>query len=374
MMRTFGWASFLNDFGSDMIFPVWPVFVTKVLGANMAVLGFLDGMGETLVSLSHGLAGYWSDRIRKRKVFIWVGYLCATLSRLGYALSTNWTQLIPFRALDRMGKIRSAPRDAIIADLSIRENRGRYFGFLRTMDNFGALCGILVCIFLIEKIGYQKLFLLAALPSALGVVLILRRISEQIPAQKIYQGVKIKVLNLSFLLFLILSAVFSLGSFSYSFLLMSAGEAGFKNTSIPILYLLFTAVATFSSLPFGYLADRISRKAVLLISFLLWAGICALFIFGGNKWLILIAFILYGLQRGSLDTVQRAFVAELVPEEYRASCLGGFGLVTGVCALPASWGAGILWETLGRGAPFIFSLATTGVALGLLLFVREQGT
>src|SRR4030043_2108940 len=145
-LRTFAIASFLNDLGSDMIYPIWPLFVTSVLGANMAVLGFIDGLGEAFVSLAKAVSGYWSDRIRKRKIFIWTGYLMGSASRIGYALSKTWQHVIPFRILDRAGKIRSAPRDAIIADICTKENRCEKFGLLRSMDNLGAVCGIIVCI------------------------------------------------------------------------------------------------------------------------------------------------------------------------------------------------------------------------------------
>src|SRR4030042_680133 len=131
-----------------MIYPVWPLFVTTVLNANMAALGLLDGLGEALVSISRAVSGYLADRIRKRKVFIWSGYLCGAISRIGYSLSGTWQHLVPFRILDRAGKMRSAPRDAMIADLSAKENRGRNFGLMRAMDNLGAVCGILVCIVL----------------------------------------------------------------------------------------------------------------------------------------------------------------------------------------------------------------------------------
>ncbi len=112
IVHTFAWASFLNDIGSDIIYPIWPLFVTEILKANMAALGFIDGLGEAIVSIAKAISGFWSDRIRRRKQFIWTGYLMASLSRFGYAISTIWQHLIPFRILDRAGKIRGAPRDA----------------------------------------------------------------------------------------------------------------------------------------------------------------------------------------------------------------------------------------------------------------------
>lgn len=178
-VRTFALASFLNDLGSDMIYPIWPLFVTAVLGANMAVLGFIDGLGEAIVSISQGASGYISDKTRKRKVFVWLGYLFGSLSRVGYALSTVWQHLILFRILDRTGKIRGAPRDAIIADISIKENRGKNFGLLRAMDHLGAVCGVVICILFFELLGYRNLFLLAAIPSAIGALLIYSLIKEK---------------------------------------------------------------------------------------------------------------------------------------------------------------------------------------------------
>lgn len=163
-MTIFSTASFLNDFGSDMIYPIWPFCVTTFLKANLAVLGFVDGLGDAIVSISQAGSGYLSDRIGKRKVFVWTGYLFGAASRIGYALSTAWQHLIPFRILDRSGKIRGAPRDAIVADVSTDENRGRNFGLLRAMDNLGAVCGIITCFLLFGLLGYTSLFLLASIP------------------------------------------------------------------------------------------------------------------------------------------------------------------------------------------------------------------
>lgn len=372
-VRTFALASFFNDLGSDMFYPVWPLFVTSVLGADMAILGLIDGLGEAVVSLSQAASGYLSDRLRKRKIFVWTGYLFGTFSRVGYALATTWQMLIPFRVLDRAGKIRSAPRDAIIADVSTREDRGRNFGLVRTMDNLGAVCGIMVCILFFGRLGYQRLFLLAALPSIIGAVLVLAIIKEKKAADsRIFKGVSFKQLSGNFKLFLVLSAVFALGSFSYSFLLVYAERFGFKTTFVPVLYLVFTAAAAVFSLPFGKLSDRFGRKALMLLSFVLWGLVCLSFILVQSHLTIILTFVLYGLHRGALETVQKTFVAELAPVEYRASSLGGFQMVVGLCALPASLIAGLLWDKIGIFAPFYLSLGLTVIAVVMLVFVREQ--
>jgi MFS family permease len=370
-IRTFALASFLNDLGSDIIYPVWPVFVTTVLKANMAALGFLDGLGDALVSLSQAASGYLSDRIKRRKVFIWPGYLFGALSRLGYSLSTMWPHLIPFRILDRAGKIRSTPRDALVADVSTEDNRGKNFGFIRAMDNLGAIFGILICIFFFNLLGYRLLFALAALPSIASALLIFFLIKERKTEKiKIYQGISFKDLDRNFRLFLFLSSFYAIGAFSYSFLLIYAKEFGFKVTFVPVLYLIFTAAASLFSFPFGKLSDKIGRKSVLMLSYIFWATVCLILILRPDRWMIILVFILYGAHKGALEPVQRSFVCELAPQKFRASCLGGFQMITGLCALPASFMAGILWTTLGMFAPFYFSLALTVLAGVMLTFVK----
>jgi len=370
IMKTLSSASFLNDLGSDMTFPVWPLFVTSVLGANMAILGFIDGLGDAIVSVSQAGSGYLSDRIGKRKIFIWIGYLFGSVSRLGYALSTLWQHLIPFRVLDRFGKMRGAPRDAIVADISTNENRGRNFGLLRTMDNLGAVCGIVACILLFGYLGYRHLFLLASFPSLVSVAIILVFVKDR-KTEKIYRGISLKDLTFNFKLFLFLSALFALGSFSYSFLLIYAKEFGFQETLVPALYLIFTATASLFSLPFGKLADKIGRKLVLILSYLFWGIVCLGFVAVQSYVGIALFFVVYGLHRAAIEPVQRTFVSELSPTKYRASVLGAFQMIVGLCALPASVIAGVLWASLGKFTPFYFSLATTGLTVVLMLFVKE---
>ena len=372
-VRVFALASFLQDFGSDIIYPIWPLFVTVILGANMAALGFIDGLGDAIVSISQAISGYASDRMRRRKVFIWTGYLFGALSRVGYAFSTIWQQLIPFRILDRAGKIRGAPRDAIIADISTRENRGGNFGFLRAMDNLGAVCGIVTSILLLELVGYRNLFLLATIPSAMAVFLILFAVKERKPADtRIFKGFSLRSLDRNLKLFLLLSAIFALGSFSYSFLLMYAKAFGFQTALVPVLYLIFTAVAALFSLPFGRLADRIGRKSVLLLAYLFWGLVCVSFIFIQSYVAVALTFVVYGLHKGALEPVQKSLVSELAPKERRASILGAFQMVIGLSALPASLIAGILWDRIDMFVPFYFSLVLTILSAILLLFISEK--
>jgi MFS family permease len=369
---TFALASFLNDMGSDIIYPIWPLFVTSILRANMAALGFLDGLGDALVSLSQAASGYFSDRIKKRKIFIWTGYLCGSLARFGYALSSIWLHLIPFRILDRVGKIRSAPRDALVADISTNDTRGKNFGLLRAMDNAGAVIGILICIGLVNLLGIKRLFALAAIPSLIGALLIVLNIKEQkTGVVKIYKGISFKDIDHNLRLYIVLNALYALGAFSYSFLLVYAKNFGFKVSFVPVLYLIYTATASLFSLPFGKLSDKIGRKPVLILAYLFWSGVCLGIIVGRSRFFIVSLFGLDGIHKAALDPVQRTLVCELSPLPFRASCLGGFQMVIGLFALPASLIAGFLWDRMGTFAPFFLSLALTALAFGLLVFVKE---
>ncbi len=363
-------ASFLNDFGSDMIYPIWPLFVLSFFGVDKTILGFIDGLGDALVSVSQAISGYFSDKTGRRKIFIWTGYLFGSSSRIGYALSSQWQHLVPFKILDRSGKMRGAPRDAIVADVSTNENRGTHFGLLRAMDNLGAVCGIITCILLVNFLGYTNLFLLASIPSVIAAILVILFIKDK-KTERIFKGISFKDLTSNFKLFLLLSAIFAIGSFSYSFLLIFAQSAGFQTTFVPILYLVFTVVASLMSLPFGKLADIAGRKLVMILSYVIWALMCVGFILVESLVGIALLFVLYGLHRGAIEPVQKTLVSELSPERYRASMLGAFQLVVGICALPASLVAGFLWDTFGKFAPFILSLGLATVATVLMLFVKD---
>jgi MFS family permease len=371
-IRIFAAASFLNDLGSDIIYPIWPMFVTATLGANMAMLGLIDGLGEAVVSLSQAASGYLSDRFRRRKVFIWLGYGFGSLSRIGYALATFWTELIPFRVFDRMGKIRGAPRDAMVADSSTDQNRGRNFGLLRTMDNLGAVCGIVICLLFID-IGYQNLFLIAAIPSAIAVLLILRFIKEpEASRTRVFKGLSLRNFDRNLWMFFLASAVFALGAFSYSFLLLYARDAGLKPSMMPILYLIFTVVAALFSLPFGRFADMIGRKPVMLLSFVCWGIACLSLLAIRGTLGAIFCFIFYGLHRAAMEPVQKTLASELSPEGLRASTLGAYQMVIGLCAFPSSFVAGLLWTNIDKMTPLHLSLMLTILSGTLLSLVKEK--
>ena len=372
-IRVFGLASLLNDLGAYLIFPIWPVFLTSVLGANMTLLGLIDGLGDAMVSVSQAMSGYASDRLKKRKIFIWLGYFFGGLARLGYAISTSWPMIIPFRIFDRMGKIRDAPRDAVVADLSTFQNRGTNFGYLRMMDKVGAVIGIVLCIILMNYFNYSQIFLVAAIPSIIGAAMVVALIREHKDGKiKLYKGIKFKQISKDFKIFVFVSAALSLASFSYSFLLLFAKQEGYPDVVFPLLYLVFTLTAATFSLPFGRLADKIGKKQVMYISLVLWIATCIGFMYFSQIWAIAIFFILYGLHKAALEPTQKAIVSDLAPAKYRASAIGGFEMIMGLCALPASLIAGILWDASSPKTTFLIAGILSVLSIILLIFVKHE--
>lgn len=370
-VRIFSAASFLNDLGSDIIYPIWPAFLTDYLKANMTIVGLIDGLGDAIVSISQAVSGYLSDKLRKRKIFIWLGYLMGAISRIGYALSKTYHPVLFFRILDRAGKIRSAPRDAVIADVSSDNTRGKNFGILRSMDNLGAVVGILLCMILFPILDYKNLFLLAAIPSLIGVTLIVLFFKEEKVQTKVFKGYSVKLLNKNLKILFWVSAIFSLGNFSYSFLLVFANKNGFPIYSLPVLYLIFTFFASMFSFYFGKLSDKIGRKKVLIFALLLWMISIGILISMPYIAGFVLSFIFYGLHKAAFEPVHKTLISELSPVEFRASILGGFQMVIGLFAFPASFLAGILWDRISIYAPFYFSIVLTLLAIIALLRIKE---
>jgi len=370
-LHVFSLASFLNDMGSDMIYPIWPLFVTVFLGADVVVLGLIDGIGDALVSISSAFSGYLSDKFRRRKIFVWTGYISSGVARFGYAVSPTWVYLIPFKALDRAGKIRGAPRDAMIAELSSNDNRGANFGFLRAMDNFGAIVGITLSIFLLKYLGFRNLILLASIPSFFSVLIIYLFIKEKkFEVQK--RAFSVNLFDKNFRFFVFVNGLFSLGAFSYSFFLLYVKDIGFSIYTVPIFYLIFTVSSTIFSYPFGRMADKIGRKKVLMISYLSFAIVCGSLIFTRNFIGVVSIFCIYGLYKSAIDVSQKTLASEICPLDYRATSLGSFQLITGLMAFPASFIAGVLWKVLGMNYPLYFSLVLSLISFLLINFVKEQ--
>ncbi len=374
-LHSFAAASALNDTGSEMVKPFWPIFVASVLGAPMAFLGFIDGLGDAISQSIRFPAGYFSDKYRKRKIFIWFGYILAGFSRIGYAFSWAASWLIPFKVMDRMGKMRDPPRDAMLSEIAKKKKRGRAFGLLATADNFGAIIGPLLAFLLIIYIGYREIFLIAAIPSIIGAAVIYLFVKEEKYKAKKDFRFDYRKLSRNYKMLLLSSSVFSLSWFSISFMIVFATKYT-GAVLAPLLLITMSVMASAVSVPAGMMSDRIGRKPVLLLGYLLFALTCLGFIFFMPEFAMLFSFglfALYGIHYGIVNTVQSPFVSDITEKGIRASAIGLYQTITGICLLPASLIAGLLWDNISPAASFGFGLAVSlaGAAM-LIIFVREK--
>ncbi|MFW9908163.1 MAG: MFS transporter [Candidatus Thorarchaeota archaeon] len=364
----FGTASFMNDMSSDMIAPIWPTFLYSYLGLSFLMVGFIDGLALTITSLSKLGAGYESDRTGKRKRYITAGYFLSMISRIGFALSSGFITITIAKSLDRLGKMRGPPRDAMVAAHVSEERRGRAFGILRAMDSGGALVGSIITFFLFAMLGYIGIILLATIPAAISVIVIVLFIKEG-RGKDVFKGVSFSGLNKNLKLFFLASVLFALATFSYSFLILFSSPY-YSLYMLPLLYILFTLSDAASAYPFGRASDRYGRKPILVLGFLFLA-LSAGWAHLATDWLsVLPMFILFGLSAGALTPVQTTLVADLVEEERRASLIGAFQMVVGIAALPAGMIIGYLWESFGSLVAFDFSLMLALIAVGFMMLIR----
>ena len=369
ILLIFSLASFFNDIGSDMIFPIWPLFVRDVIKASRSILGLIDGVGELMASLGRIFGSFLSDKIRKRKKFIALGYFLAFFSRIGYSFSTLWNHLLFFKAIDRIGKIRQGPRDAIISDVSKKSRRGRNFGIQRAFDNLGAVLGVLLTLALFPLLGFRNIFLIAAFPSLLSTVLILFFIKEE---NQIRKKVKFKIkMNKNYLLFLFSITIFSLGYFSYSFLLLFAKNIVGEESVVPFFYLVFVFSTSLFATFFGKISDKIGRKKTLAMSYFLWISSLVLLFYSRSFWSLMLSFFIYGLQKACFIPSSRAFISELSEKSWRASAFGIFDAVSGVCLLLSSIICGVLWDYFGFYASLHFSLSAVLFSFIPLFLIKE---
>ena len=378
-------ASFLNDVSSEMIFPLLPLFMTNILGAPVAVVGLIEGLAEASVDILKMLSGWYSDKIGKRMPFVVWGYALSTVTKPLFAIATAWQQVLAIRVTDRVGKgIRGSARDAILADYTTKENRGLVFGFRKMADSLGATIGPLIVFFLLPFLlsngnttesAYRTIFWLAFIPALLAV-LILFFIREKEKTKPAAQSNPIKMLTSfdgNYRMFTIIGTLFALGNFSYAFLILRSQDLGLALLLIPIVYMFYNAIYAAVAIPVGELSDKVGRKPVLLFGYLLFAIVCLGFAFAPSPIFIVFLFGLYGLFMAIMETMQRAYIVDVVPSEYRGTALGAYQGAIGIAALPASVIAGLLWTFPVFGAPasFLFGAGIAIIsALMLALFLK----
>lgn len=367
-------VSLFQDASSEIIYPLLPLFLCSVLGVNKALYGLIEGVAESTASLFKVFSGWISDRIGKRKSIVFAGYLLSAASKPLLALVTTWWQAFFLRFSDRVGKgVRGAPRDALIADSTSVQSRGRAFGFHRGMDTLGAVIGPLLAFALLKWLNndFRKVFMLAAIPAFISVALVffIRERKHFLLAGG-PPRLTLKGFSSRFKIFLFILTFFALGNSSDGFLILRAQNLGLPALLIPLIYLVFNLVYALVALPAGIISDRIGRKPALILGYLVFALVYFSLSLKLGLSLVWVLFGVYGLYRGMTDGVERAFIVDLVPDERRGTALGLYQTFVGLALLPASFIGGVLWDTVGPFATFLLGAATASLsALILALFI-----
>jgi len=382
-VRRLGLVSLLTDASSEMIYPLLPSFLTGVLGAGPAFVGLVEGLAESVASLLKLASGRISDRMRRRKPLIVGGYTLSSLARPLVAAATAPWHVLVVRIADRIGKgVRGAPRDALLAQVTPREDLGRAYGFHRAMDHAGAVVGPLIAsALLLLHLDLRTVFALAALPALASVLVLVFAVQEVPSAAAVGRpsappkaeetpGPNPAPRGLGRLLAVI--GLFTLGNSSDAFLLLRAQDAGVALPLIPILWTAHHVVKSTASTAGGALSDRVGRRAAIAAGWVLYALAYAGLALASSPWQVWALFVVYGLHHALTEGPERALVAEMAAGEARGRAFGLYYALTGALLLPASLITGALWQRLSPAAALLTGAAIALVAaIALLAVVRE---
>lgn len=376
-VKALGVVSLLTDLSTKMVYPITPIFLTHVLGAPTWTLGLIEGIAESTASLLKLSSGWLSDRVGRRKPFALFGYSLGAFSRILLAMSMVWGHVLGARFIDRVGKgLRAAPRDVLITENSSPKQRGQAFGLHHSLEKVGEVLGPLVGAIVLWLFpgNYRGVFTIAVIPALLGVAVLLLVVRDRRtnhPTGKTLPQFRWRELSPTYRHFLLVIGLFSLGNSSDAFLLLRTQDLGLSSSYVLLLYSLFNLVEVILGLAAGRLSDRIGRRIVLTVGYLIFAVVYLGFAIATSLWMIWALFFLYGLYSTLTRGVQKALVSDLVHPEKRGAEIGVFYTVTGVAALPASLIAGYLYSQIGSGAPFYFSACTT-VSSVLILQINKK--
>lgn len=372
-----GITSLLTDISSEMVYPLLPIFLVTRLGAGPAILGLIEGIAESLASLLKVFSGYFSDKFKKRKPFTILGYANSMLGKFFLYISTSWSCVLIARIVDRLGKgIRTAPRDALIADSAKDNKKGAAFGLHRAMDTLGAAIGIVLAYFLIiyYKGEFRNIFLLSLIPAFLGIVFLffVKEKKDKLKAPQEKLQFRWRTLDKRLKLFLIFTFIFTLGNSSNQFLLLRAKTLGAPVERVILFYLVYNIVYALVSYPAAHLSDKLGRKKILVAGYLIYGLVYLGFAVNHSLNMFWLWFGVYGLYIGFTEGVEKALITDVAPGSLRATALGLHAALVGAGLLPASLFAGILWKFFGPAVPFYFG-GILGIisSIGLWIILRD---
>lgn len=381
-----GFTSFFMDVSSDMVLNILPLFLANVLGVQTSVIGLIEGIAEATASILKMFSGWLSDKLHGRKWLAVLGYALSALAKPFFFIANTWGLVAGVRWADRVGKgIRTAPRDALVADSTPTALRGLAFGFNRAMDKAGANLGLLIAALVVwlaqkntldlSRSTFQTLVLISLIPAVLAVFTLAFG-TKEVKVAGVREAPKFSLRNMGkpFTIFLIIVSIFTLGNSSDGFLVLRAQNLGISVVGILIMLAAYNLVIALIATPAGSWSDRIGRRRLIIGGWLVYAAIYFGFALAQSAWHVWVLYIVYGVYYGLAFGTANAMVADLVPENVRGTAYGTYHAVIGLLAFPSSLIAGILWQGVGSwggfgpSAPFIFGGSLALIAALMMAF------
>lgn len=365
-----GLTSLFTDVGTEMIFPLLPVFLVETLHAGPDYLGLIEGAADSVSSLLKLVSGIAADRIRRRKSLVLFGYALASVVRPLVAAATRPWHVLAVRVTDRIGKgIRGAPRDALIADSSGARS-GSAFGFNQAMDNVGAVVGPLLATSLVAlHWPLRRVFLVAIVPGFLATALVamVREPPRSCPLPSSPANRHASALGHPLRLYLAILIVFSLGNSSDAFLLLRARSLGLSTEAIPVLWAVLNLSKVLWAYVGGQWADRMPKPALIAGGWIVYAAVYLGLALAASLWQVWALFVAYGVFYGLTEPVEKALVRDLAGAEQRGAAYGAYNFVIGITALPAGILTGSIWRAWGPGVALSMGAGLAGVSSILLV-------
>ena len=383
-----GLVSFFTDFSTEMVLGVLPLFIVNNLGASKAILGAIEGSAELTSYAFRMVSGSLSDKVGKRKIFVLIGYGISTVSKPFFAIINGWSGAFVIRTIDRIGKgVRTAPRDALIADSVSESISGKAFGIHRTIDQIGAIVGPVAAFAILQVMDIRFVFLFSLIPGAVAVIILIyfvKEVAAVVVAKTGHSNNKIRTVMLSnigtlirenkpFVFLLIVSGTFGLGAFNFSFILLKASDLKIEESFVPIIYALINVAHAAIGIPSGVLADRIGKEKVLIIGYLVFVTSTILMaLLTENSLYAYVLALIFGVYLGISETVQRAIIPKYVSSKLRGTAYGLYNLVAGVSFFVANVSFGFLWDNYNLNSATFYSIALSIAAIiGMLLFLKK---
>lgn len=375
-----GFVSFFTDISSEMCFSLLPTFILGLPGSSRAVLGMIEGIAEALSYGMRAVSGLFSDKFRKRKVVVLVGYALSNVVKPLFAVAQTAIEALIIRVTDRVGKgIRTSPRDALLSESVRDKRRGAAFGLHRTLDQTGAILGPVIASTSMILLGLtaRDIFWLSFTPGFIALFILLflvqERVGKPVGELKLLKGMR-TVLKGRFPLLLLFVGIFSLGAFNFSFVLLNAREAGVSVPLIPLFYAVINVAHTLVAIPVGLLSDKVGKEEVLVVGYGIFLTTALLLLLSHkNVFYAFLIAVIFGVYFGIVETVQRALIPRYAESALRGTAYGLYYLVVGSAFLGANAIVGTLWECFGSSAAATYSVITSSLAIiGMTVFIKAE--